>query len=127
MVSISALIWAAPALAQTTISNGTATPQATSKTGDLTIGTGGSIKPPSGTAVTIDSNNVVTNNGIIEFQNLSNVTGLLANGGFTSSISNIGTIEVDDTTSPSTELARHPARSLRERDKHVRGARHRSR
>jgi hypothetical protein len=103
MVSLLALVWAAPALAQTTINSGTSTPQATSKTGDLTINSGASIKPSSGVAVTIDSNNTVTNNGLIQFQNLSNVTGILSTGARTSSIFNNGAIEVDDTTQTTTD------------------------
>jgi hypothetical protein len=103
LVSLSALIWAAPALAQTTISSNTATPQVTSTTGDLTIAPGISVKPPSGVAVTINSSNTLTNNGIIQFTDLSNVTGVLAQGGITSSINNIGTIQVDDTSQPTTD------------------------
>ena len=78
MVSLSALIWAAPALAQTTVTSNTSTPLLTSKTGDLTINSGVSVTPPSGAAVTIDSNNSITNSGLIQFQNLDNVTGILA-------------------------------------------------
>lgn len=103
MVSLSALIWAAPALAQTTINNGVTAPQLTSKTGDLTIGTGGSVKPASGTAVTIDSNNALTNSGVIQFSNVDNVTGVLATGGHTSTISNLATIQVDDNSQPTTD------------------------
>ena len=103
MASVSALLWAAPALAQTTISNNTTTPVATSTTGDLTINSGASIKPPSGAAVTVDSSNAVTNNGLIQFQNLDNVTGILAQGGNTGSITNNGTIEVDDTSTTTTD------------------------
>ena len=103
LVSLSALIWAAPALAQTTISSSTTTPQVTSTTGDLTISAGASVKPPSGVAVTVNSNNNVTNGGLIQFQNLDNVTGILANGGFASVISNNGTIQVDDTSTPTTD------------------------
>src|SRR5476651_2644354 len=62
MVSLSALIWAAPALAQTTtttVSANTTTPLATSAAGNIVINTGISVKPTSGAAVTIDSNNTV--------------------------------------------------------------------
>ena len=103
LVSVSALIWAAPALAQTTVSNGSTTPLVTSKAGDVTIASGGSLKPPSGAAVTIDSNNSVTNSGVIQFQNLNNVIGVLAHGGFAGTISNNGTIEVDDTSTTTTD------------------------
>jgi Autotransporter beta-domain len=108
MVSASALLWAAPALAQTaptstTINNNSGTPVATSTTGDLTINSGASIKPPGGVAVTVDSSNEVNNNGLIEFQNLNNVVGILAHGGNTGSITNNGTIEVDDTSQTTTD------------------------
>src|SRR6185312_15305194 len=103
MVSLTALIWAAPALAQTTVSSDLTTPLLTSKAGDITISAGNSIKPPSGAAVTIDSNNKVTNNGLIQFQNIDNVTGVLIQGGHTGQLTNNGTIEVDDTSSTSTD------------------------
>ncbi|HZZ31021.1 MAG TPA: autotransporter outer membrane beta-barrel domain-containing protein [Phenylobacterium sp.] len=109
MVSASALLWAAPALAQTTtttattISNSTATPVTTSTAGDVTINSGGAVKPPSGVAVTIDSNNSVTNNGVIEFQNLNNVVGVRATGGHSGFITNNATIEVDDTSTTTTD------------------------
>ena len=106
MVSVSALIWAAPALAQTTsttVSSSTTTPLATSTAGDITINTGATVHPPSGAAVTIDSNNSVTNSGVIQFQNLSNVVGILAHGGFAGTISNNASIEVDDTSTTTTD------------------------
>ena len=103
MVSLSALIWAAPALAQTTVTSNTSTPLLTSKTGDLTINSGVSVTPPSGAAVTIDSNNILDNIGIIKFQNLNSVTGVLANTGLTSNITNNGTIQVDDTSQATTD------------------------
>jgi hypothetical protein len=106
MVSLSALIWAAPALAQTaatTVSNSTTTPLLTSQAGNIIISPGVSVKPPSGAAVTIDSNNTVSNSGIIQFQNLDNVTGILALGGHTGSIDNTGTIQVDDTSTTTTD------------------------
>lgn len=106
MVSLSALIWAAPALAQTTtttVSSNTTTPLATSTSGNIIINAGVSVKPPSGAAVTIDSNNTLVNSGLIQFQNLDNVTGVLAQGGHTSTIDNTGTIQVDDTSTTTTD------------------------
>jgi hypothetical protein len=103
MVSLSALIWAAPALAQTIVSSGTSTPLTTSKSGDITINSGVAVTPPSGVAVTIDSNNSVNNIGIIRFQDVNNVTGILALGGHAGTIANNGTIEVDDTSTPTTD------------------------
>jgi hypothetical protein len=103
LVSLSALIWAAPALAQTTVSSSTTTPLVTSKAGDITIAPGGVIAPPSGVAVTIDSNNNVTNSGLIKFRNLDNVTGIQALGGHAGTISNGATIQVDDDSQPTTD------------------------
>jgi hypothetical protein len=101
MVSLSALIWAAPALAQTTITNETTAPLATSTAGDVIVNAGGTIRPASGTAVTIDSNNSLSNTGVIAFTNLDNVTGVKAIGGHTGSITNNGSIQVDEAfTSP---------------------------
>ena len=97
MVSLSALIWAAPALAQTTITTSTTAPLVTSAAGDVTINAGGAIKPASGVAVTIDSNNALNNTGVIQFQNIDNVTGVLIKGGHTGNVANNGTIQVDDT------------------------------
>nr|MEA2797882.1 hypothetical protein [Phenylobacterium sp.] len=103
LVSATALIWAGQAFAQTTISNDTTAPLATSKTGDLTIAAGGTVKPPSGVAVTIDSNNNVTNSGVIQFQDKDNVTGVLIQGGHTGSLTNNNTIQVDDTSTTTTD------------------------
>src|SRR5437899_3173364 len=103
LVSVTALVWAGQAFAQTTISTDTTAPVATSKTGDLTIASGGTVKPASGVAVTIDSNNAVTNSGIIQFQNKDNVTGVLILGGHTGSLTNNGTIQVDDTSTTTTD------------------------
>src|ERR1700761_7081803 len=102
-VSLLALLWAAPALAQTTINSDTTKPLVTSTAGDVTINQGGTIKPPSGVAVTIDSNNSVTNTGVIEFQNLNNVTAILAHGGVTGSINNNATLEGDATSTTTTD------------------------
>jgi hypothetical protein len=106
MVSLSALIWAAPALSQTTsttLTSSSVTPLATSTAGTITINSGVTLHPPSGAATTIDSNNAVTNNGIIQFQNVSNVVGILAHGGFAGAINNNSTIEVDDTSTTTTD------------------------
>ena len=104
LVSLYALVWAAPALAQTTISTATTTPLATSTAGDITINAGGSVKPASGAAITVDSHNAVTSTGgVIQFTNLNDVTGILLKGGAAGTIANNGTIEVDDTSQPSTD------------------------
>jgi hypothetical protein len=109
MVSLLALIWAAPAVAQTlatnstTISNNGTKPVTTSVDGNITVNSGASIKPPSGAAITIDSSAEVINNGLLQYENLNGVTGILANGGNIGSIDNAGTIEVDDTSTTTTD------------------------
>jgi Autotransporter beta-domain len=103
LASVTALAWAGQAFAQTTISNDTTAPLLTSKTGDLTIASGGTVKPASGVAVTIDSNNAVTNSGVIQFQNVDNVTGVLILGGHTGSLTNNNTILVEDTSTTTTD------------------------
>ena len=93
---------AAHAAGPTTISTSTTTPVATSATGDLTISSPGSIVPSTaGTpgapvaAVTIDSNNSVTNNGVLgSSTGFSNTIGILGLGGEAGSISNAGTISL---------------------------------
>ncbi|WP_372781124.1 autotransporter domain-containing protein [Phenylobacterium sp.] len=103
LVSVTALIWAGQSLAQTTISTDTTAPVATATTGDLTIATGGTIKPASGVAVTINSNNAVINGGLIQFQDKDNTTGVLILGGHTGSLINNNTIQVDDTSTTTTD------------------------
>ena len=106
--ALAPLMFAAVAHADTTISNATTTPVSTATVNggspdNIIIGTGGSVKPTSGAAVTLNSNNSVTNNGTIQIQNQSNSTGILAvvpSGGLTGSIANTGTITVNSTTSP---------------------------
>ena len=103
LVSLTALLWAGQALAQTTISTDTTTPLQTSKTGDLTVNSGASIKPASGTAVTVDSSNAVNNNGIISFHNVDNATGVLVLGGNTTAITNSGSIVLDEDQASTTD------------------------
>lgn len=105
LVSLTALIWAGQAMAQTTtnITTDTTAPLATSKAGDITVATGGSIKPPSGVAVTIDSNNSLTNAGIIQFRDKSDTTAVLLLGGHTGAVTNTNTIQNDDTSTTTTD------------------------
>ncbi|NIJ36912.1 hypothetical protein FHR22_001596 [Sphingopyxis panaciterrae] len=97
-----------PALAETVIGNAQTGPIRTStvKGGtapdDMKLASSGSIKPTSGTAVTIDSNNKVVNEGTIQITNADNATGIYANAGVTSSINNAasGKIIIDETYAP---------------------------
>ena len=103
LASLSVLAWAGQALAQTTITSDTTAPLATSKAGDVTVNAGGTIKPASGVAVTVDSNNAVSNSGLIQFQDKSNVTGVQVLGGVTATVTNNATLEVDDTSTATTD------------------------
>ncbi|HEY5072083.1 MAG TPA: autotransporter outer membrane beta-barrel domain-containing protein [Caulobacteraceae bacterium] len=88
--------------AQTTISGATSTPVATSTANggapsDVIIASGGSITPTApGAAVTLDSNNSVTNQGAIAFKDVSGVVGILVDGGFTGQVVNTGTISLSE-------------------------------
>src|SRR5262249_42210512 len=76
----------------------TTAPLQTSKSGDVTVQTGGTIKPASGTAVTVDSNNNVTNGGTISFHGVDNTTGVLVQGGVTTTITNNAPIVSDESS-----------------------------
>ena len=63
---------------------------------DVRISSTGSVKPASGNAVTIDSNDSVKNEGTIQITGANNSTGILANPGLTGNITNTGTITIDE-------------------------------
>lgn len=102
--SIAALISAAPALAATTVSGGsTAVATSTAASGSPDdIQQTGTLSVSSGPAITLDSNNSVTNSGTISVQNASAVTGILANGGETGSITNSGAITINESSTVTT-------------------------
>lgn len=103
LVSLSALAWALDAHADTTISTARTTPvnTATANNGapdNVVIDSAGSVKPTTaGAAVTLDSNNTVSNSGVIETQDVSGTTGILVLGGHTGSVSNLGSIIENET------------------------------
>jgi hypothetical protein len=87
-----------------TISTATTTPLTTSdpnpttapvEAGDITVAAGGSITVTAGqTAVTVDTDNDVTNTGTIGSNNANNTTGILVTGGQTGTIANNGSISL---------------------------------
>jgi hypothetical protein len=97
-----------PAHAETVISTALTAPVRTSTVSggtapdDAKIAAAGSVKPTSGTAVTIDSNHKVTNEGTIQITNADGSIGILANAGVTSTITNgaTGKIIIDETYAP---------------------------
>lgn len=89
-----------------TITTATTTPLATSDpgagapvaSGDITIASGGSITITTGqTAITVDSNNDVTNGGQISSNDASNTTGIRLQNGFAGNITNTGSISLTET------------------------------
>jgi hypothetical protein len=101
-LGLSVLAAGGSALAETTISAETTTPVATStvKAGapdDISIIAGGTIKPPTGTAVTLDSDNKVTNAGTIQFTDVNDSVGVLVLGGHTGALTNSLLIQVGGT------------------------------
>ena len=99
------LFAASPAAAQSTISTAVTTPVKTSTANngapsDVSITSAGSVTVTNGTAVTIDSNNGVSNAGTIQITNSDNATGIGAAAGVSGSINNTGKIIVDETYTP---------------------------
>lgn len=100
-----ALIIAAPASADTVINTARTTPvrTATANAGaadNVTVDTAGSVKPTGGTAITMDSNNNVTNKGTLAIGGSSNSNGILALANTTGAILNSGTITIDENYTP---------------------------
>jgi hypothetical protein len=97
-----ALAIASSARADTTIDTKVTTPVRTSTAkpagaDNISIVAAGSVVPTTGNAVTIDSNNSVSNAGTIQITNADNANGILVNAGVTGGITNTGKIIVDET------------------------------
>jgi len=104
LVSTALAALAAPASAET-ISTAITTPVKTStiKNGApdaITISSSGSVKPTGGTAVTMDSNHSVTNQGTIAIAGANGAIGIAATAGTTGDIVNSGTITIDEAYTP---------------------------
>ena len=102
-----ATIISTPAFAETTITTATTAPVRTStvKAGaadDIKITAAGSVKPATGTAVTIDSNHKVVNEGTIQITNADGATGIFAGAGTTGGITNAAgaKIIIDESYAP---------------------------
>jgi hypothetical protein len=96
---------AQPLAAQTVINTARTTPVVTStanngQPADVRIDAAGSVTVTTGTAVTIDSNNDVTNAGKIAISNADNASGIRVTGIRTADIANSGTITIDETYTP---------------------------
>ena len=114
-------VFAGQAFADTTVSSTVTTPLLTSQAGNITVNaTSGVIQLTSGTAITVDSNNTVDLEGSIAMSGAEasstqpNPTGILINGGQTSSLIVNGSITVTDnftatdTTNPVDGIADAP-------------------
>ncbi|WP_129792869.1 autotransporter domain-containing protein [Sphingosinicella sp. CPCC 101087] len=93
------LAFAGTAQAERVINSDITTPVRTSTAtngspDDIEVTDDGSIVLGSGTAITIDSNNDVENDGEIEIEDASDATGILAQPGRTGNITNSGTISI---------------------------------
>ena len=96
-----ALVSIAPAFAETVVSTAVTTPVLTGTTNDdLRISSTGSVKPASGAAVTINSNDSVKNEGTIAITGANGSTGILANTNLAGTITNTGTITIDEAFTP---------------------------
>lgn len=92
------LLVAEAASAQTSVSTSTTAPLKTSAAGDISVTSAGSIAPAaSGAAITLDSDNSVTNAGTLSFTDIDGATGIAAATGHAGSITNSGTITVTET------------------------------
>lgn len=95
---------AGAAQAETVISTTSATPVATATAAsgardDVRVSSAGTIQPTAaGAAITLNSNNIVTNEGAIKFSNVNDATGILVIGGSTGEVRSSGSITVDETT-----------------------------
>ncbi len=98
-------IFASAGQAERTVDTKITTPLATSTASggaadDIKITSAGSIVPTGGTAVTIDSDNDVTNQGTIQITDANDATGILANPGNAGTITNSGKIIIDESYEP---------------------------
>ena len=99
------LLAAGPAFAATTISDARTTPVATSTANagqpdDVTISSSGSVTVTGPVAVTLDSNNSLSNGGAITIKDVDNATGVLLLGGHTGTFTNAGSISISETYTP---------------------------
>jgi hypothetical protein len=88
----------------TQITSSTSTPVTTAADGDITITSSGSVNPTvSGAAVTLNSNNSVTNQGSIAFKDVDDAVGILIDGGFTGQVVDTGTINLEESFTAPTD------------------------
>ncbi|RJF92952.1 autotransporter outer membrane beta-barrel domain-containing protein [Sphingomonas cavernae] len=91
--------------AETVVSTSVTTPYRTSIAAngardDVRVASNGAVKPVSGVAITLDSNNTVKNEGTIQITDANDATGILATPGVSGSITNSGKIIIDESYTP---------------------------
>ncbi|WP_226018534.1 autotransporter domain-containing protein [Novosphingobium sp. FKTRR1] len=98
LVGAALLLPAAQAFADTSVGSATTTPLLTSSAGNVTIASGGTIKVASGNAITIDAAKTATVNsgGVLDVGSADGASGIVANSGLSSTITNQGTIKVTE-------------------------------
>ena len=90
-------LFSVPAIAETVVSTAVTTGIATGTANDdVRISNTGSIKPTSGVAVTVNSNDNVKNEGTVQVTGSNNSGGIVANPNLTSDINNAATITLDE-------------------------------
>jgi len=109
-VALAPLCVASGAYAEVVISNERTTPVATATAGpgntpdDVKIVAGGSVKVTTGAAVTLNSPDNVTNQGLVTMENAADgATGVLVVGGNTGNVENSGSITVTDSITTVTD------------------------
>src|SRR5690606_41032286 len=101
-VALGPLVVASGAYAQTVVSNTRTTPIATATANsgspaDIEVTTSGRIEVQSGAAITVDSDNDVENEGVIEMDEADDGgIGILIEAGHNATVTNAGTIRITD-------------------------------
>jgi len=104
-----ASLLAGQVLADTNISTQVKTPQTTGQDGNITIETDGSIEitttPPTGAAVTINSDNALVNNeGTISYKGVTNATGIQLTTGYTGEFESSSVVDLTGTGTAKTGI-----------------------
>jgi hypothetical protein len=103
LAATSPLCLASAAFAETTIATTVTTPvtTATAASGapdDLRVTSTGAVQPTSGTAITLNSDDNVTLEGVVKIADANDATGILVEGGRTGEVKVSGSITIDEST-----------------------------
>ena len=102
LLGTAALALALPTLswAQTEVTDERTETLRTSETGDLTIATGGAVRPTSGGGIVVDSDNDLTVSGTVEIDDRNDVTGIEVQTGNSGDITINGTVRLQEDFNP---------------------------